>query len=258
MPGSKILVCAAFAIGSIALAESSPELTLVDSSKGEACSESLRWDTLPSQPTGISLLRAQPHAGARRLFGIIPNYRAEQTQDIYKPLSTAEKYEIARRDSFDWPNYFLMAGYALQSQIGSGGFSHNGGIKGFGEFYARAAGDQIIGSYLTEAMMPAWLHEDPRFFRLGTGSFWHRFSYAATRIIITRGDDGRNRVFLSELVGNAGVVAITTAYYPTSRSAGEAFERYSQQLGNDAITNVMTEFWPDIRRRLHFHKSPQP
>jgi hypothetical protein len=83
-------------------------------------------------------------------------------------------------------------------------------------------------------------------------------SYASTRIIITRGDDGRNRVFLSELVGNAGVVAITTAYYPTSRSAGEAFERYSQQLGNDAITNVMTEFWPDIRRHLHFHKSPQP
>ncbi len=148
-----------------------------------------------------------------------------------------------------------MAGYAIQSQVASGGFSHNGGWKGFGEYYARAAGDQIIGAYLTEAMMPALLHEDPRYFRLGTGSFWYRAYYAASRIVFTRGDNGGHRLFVSELAGNAAVVAITTAYYPSSRSAGEAFERYSQQLGNDAISNELTEFWPDVKRRLHFQRS---
>jgi hypothetical protein len=27
-------------------------------------------------------------------------------------------------------------------------------------------------------------------------------------------------------------------------------------LGNDAINNLLTEFWPDIKRHLHFHRSP--
>ena len=43
----------------------------------------------------LPLLRSQPRAGARRLFGIIPNYRSDQAGETYKPLSTAEKYAIA-------------------------------------------------------------------------------------------------------------------------------------------------------------------
>lgn len=253
MPGSWTLIGLAFAICPVALAQSVPDLALIPETKAEACSDALRWDTLGtnSQPTGIGLLRP---GGAKRLFGIIPNYRADQTQTTYKPLSAREKYEIARKDSFDWPNYFLLAGYAFQSQVASGGFSHNGGIKGFAGYYARAAGDQVIGAYLTEAIMPSLLHEDPRYLRLGTGSFWYRVYHATSWVVVNKGDNGRNRFFVSEIVGNAGVVAITTAYYPADRSASEAFERYSQQLGNDAVSNILTEFWPDIKRRLPFHK----
>ena len=189
---------------------------------------------------------------SKRLFGIIPNYRADQVQDRYKPLTTAEKYRIARSDSFDWPNYFLLAGFALQSQVAAGGFSHNGGFTGFTQYYARAFGDQIIGSYITEAILPSLLHEDPRFFRLGSGNFWHRASYAASRVLITRADSSKARLYVSELAGNAAVVAITSSYYPDSRSPAEGAERFGMALGNDAISNLMTEFWPDIKRRLRF------
>lgn len=189
---------------------------------------------------------------SKRLFGIIPNYRADQAQDTYKPLTTAQKYRIARSDSFDWPNYFLLAGFALQSQVAAGGFSHNGGFSGFTQYYGRAFGDQIIGSYFTEAILPSLLHEDPRFFRLGSGTFWHRASYAASRVLITRADSGKARLYVSELAGNAAVVAITSSYYPDSRSPSEAAERFGMALGNDAISNLMTEFWPDLKRRLRF------
>ncbi len=189
---------------------------------------------------------------SKRLFGIIPNYRADQVSDIYKPLTTAEKYRIARSDSFDWPNYFLLAGFALQSQVAAGGFSHNGGFTGFTQYYARAFGDQIIGSYVTEAVLPSLLHEDPRFFRLGAGSFWRRVYYASSRILVTRADSGKPRFNVSEIAGNAAVVAITSSYYPDSRSPSEAVERFGMALGNDAVSNLMTEFWPDIKRRLRF------
>lgn len=191
---------------------------------------------------------------SKRLFGIIPNYRADQAQDTYKPLTSGEKYRIARSDSFDWPNYFLLAGFALQSQVAAGGFSHNGGFTGFTQYYARAFGDQIIGSYVTEAILPSLLHEDPRFFRLGAGSFWHRVYYASSRILVTRADSGKPRLYVSEIAGNAAVVAITSSYYPDSRSPSEAAERFGLALGNDAISNLMTEFWPDIKRRLRFRR----
>jgi hypothetical protein len=210
--------------------------------------------TESAEPALIEIPQSAPDPVSKRLFGIIPNYRADQSLQEYTPLTTSEKFHIARSDSFDWPNYFLLAGYALQSQAASGGFSHNGGLAGFGKFYARGLGDQIIGNYVTEAILPTLLHEDPRFFRLGSGTFLHRAFYATSRIVVTRKDDGRTGFNISEVAGNAGVVAATALYYPDGRSASEAFERYTMQLGNDAISNLLTEFWPDIKQHLRFRR----
>ncbi len=191
-----------------------------------------------------------PEPVSTRLFGVIPNYRASETPENYKPLTTAEKYHMASQDSFDWPNFFLLGGYAAQAQLAAGGFRHNGGMAGFGEFYARGFGDQIIGSYVTDAILPSLLHEDPRYFRLGSGTFWRRTYYAASRIFVTRLDNGKSRFNITEIAGNIGVDAITTWYYPDSQSATKGLERFGMQLGDDAISNILTEFWPDIKHRL--------
>lgn len=192
----------------------------------------------------------EPESVSNRLFGVIPNYRASETLETYKPLTKAEKYHIAFEDSFDWPNFFLLAGYAAQSQVAAGGFHHNGGMAGFGEYYARGFSDQIIGSYVTDAILPSLLHDDPRYFRLGTGTFWRRTYYAASRIFVTRRDNGTSRFNITEIAGNIGVDAITTWYYPDSQSASEGLERFGMQLGNDVISNILTEFWPDIKHRF--------
>lgn len=200
-------------------------------------------DVTPTEPAS---------AVSKRLFGIIPDYQADQKTGVYVPLTTAEKFDIARDNSFDWPNFPLLAGYAIQSQVAAGGFSHNGGFKGFGEYYARGFGDNVIGSYVTEALLPALFHEDPRYFRIGTGTAWHRIFYASSRVFVTRTDNGGTRFFMSEVLGNVAVVAVTSLYYPASQTVSQGAIRYTMQLGNDAITNVLTEFWPDIKHRLRF------
>jgi len=211
-----------------------------------------------AQPSTVSATTPEPAAAteldpvSKRLFGVIPNYKADQKTDTYEALTAAGKYKIAHDDSFDWPNFPLLVGYALQAQVAAGGFTHNGGLKGFGEYYARGFADQVIGSYVTEAILPSLLHEDPRYFRIGAGTFWHRVGYAASRIFITKGDDGQNHLFKSELFGNVGVVAISSLYYPNSGALGQMSEHYGMQLGNDVISNILTEFWPDIKHRLRF------
>jgi hypothetical protein len=203
-----------------------------------------------SEITPLESTLPDPEPVSTRLFGVIPNYRASEILETYKPLTTAEKYHMAFQDSFDWPNFLLLAGYAAQSQIATSGFHHNGGLPVFGEYYARGFSDQIIGSYVTDAIMPSLLHEDPRYFRLGTGSFWRRTYYATSRIFVTRLDNGKSRFNITEIAGNIGVDAITTWYYPDSQTAAKGAERFGMQLGNDAISNILTEFWPDIKHRL--------
>ena len=107
-----------------------------------------------AQPAVAEPLELPPEPVPKRLFGIIPNYRANVTLENYVPLTPSEKFRIARKDSFDWPNFFLLTGYAIQAQVAHGGFTHNGGMPVFGEFYARAFGDAVISSYVTEAICP--------------------------------------------------------------------------------------------------------
>lgn len=211
------------------------------------------------QSTANSLVIASPSLSAvvpidepvsKRLFGIIPDYHADQYSAQFTPISTAGKFAIARSDSFDWPNYFLLAGYAVQAQVAAGGFTHSGGLSAFGRYYAKSVADQIIGSYITEAILPTLWHEDPRYFRLGQGSVWRRAYYAANRIFVVKKDDGHVGFYMSEVLGNMAVTAIGVTYYSNSRNAPVSLERYGMSLGNDMISNMLTEFWPDIRKKL--------
>ena len=108
----------------------------------------------------------------------------------------------------------------------------------------------MIGNLLAEAVVPIALHQDPRYFRLGQGSFWHRVEYASSRVFVTRADSGASRFNYSEVVGNSMAVGISNAYYPGSRNLGANFQKLSVQIGTDAFTNVLKEFWPDVKHKL--------
>ena len=103
---------------------------------------------------------------------------------------------------------------------------------------------------LTEAVYPVLLHQDPRYFRRGTGSTWRRMGYALTRVVITQRDGGGSQFNTSEWLGNATTVGIGNAYYPDSRTIGGNTSRLFIQVGIDAASMVLKEFWPDIRRKM--------
>ena len=54
-------------------------------------------------------------------------------------------------------------------------------------------------------------------------------------------------------------VGISNAYYPDTRAVHENFEKLTVQLAMDAVSNVMKEFWPDVKRRLsRWHQAATP
>ncbi len=191
---------------------------------------------------------APPPVESKRIFGIFPNNRTAPTLKNHKPLSPKEKFAIARQDTFDRGTIFLAAVFAAEGQRTNAAPSFGQGVKGYGHYFAASYGDAIVGNYMTEAIYPTLLHQDPRYFRRGIGSGWSRLEYAMGQIFWTHADSDRTQFNYSEILGNSTAVAISNIYYPDNRNVSDAASRLGVQIGVDMASNVLKEFWPDVNR----------
>jgi hypothetical protein len=194
-------------------------------------------------------------ASDKRILGVIPNYRTTESSLPFEPLSAKQKMTIAAKDSFDWPLFLTGAAFAGVDQIENQNPSFGQGVQGYAKRYGTSYGDLMIGNMMAEGIWPAILKEDPRYFRLGAGHLAHRLGYAATRIFVTRMDTGGWRFNVSELAGNAVATAIANAYYPDGRDVRDNVQRLATQMATDSVSNVLKEFWPDIKRKA-FKRGP--
>jgi len=187
---------------------------------------------------------------SKRVLWIIPNYRTAPSIDNFHPITAGEKFKVASEDAFDRGTVGLAALFAGEAQLTNANRSFGQGAAGYGRYFGTAYGDFVIGDYMTEAIFPTLLHQDPRYFRRGKGSGWSRLGYAVGQIFLTHGDSGRVQFNYSEIVGNSVAVAISNSYYADNRTAGDAVSKLGAQLGVDMAANVLKEFWPDLQRKL--------
>jgi len=195
----------------------------------------------------------------KRILGIVPNYRTSPSLTPYKPVTPGEKFVIATQDSFDRGTVILAAAFAGQAQLSNSNRSFGQGAAGYGRYFGTAYGDFVIGNYMTEAIYPTILHQDPRYFRRGTGSGWSRLGYAIGQTFWTHTDSGRMQFNYSEVLGNATAVAISNAYYQDNRDAASAISKLGTQIGVDMAANILKEFSSDLNRKFfHRHRDDQP
>jgi hypothetical protein len=168
----------------------------------------------------------------------------------FVPISPAQKFKVASQDAFDRGTVALAMVFAGEAQLTKADPSFGQGGAGYGRYFGTAYGDYLIGDFMTEGIYPTLLHQDPRYFRKGTGSGWSRFGYAVGQIIFTHNDEGKTAFNYSEILGNSSAVAISMAYYPDNRDASDAVVKLCNQLGVDAASNVLKEFWPEIQKKL--------
>ncbi|MGP0076775.1 MAG: hypothetical protein ACLPWF_33090 [Bryobacteraceae bacterium] len=203
------------------------------------------------------LLRAQqassdpaPEQESKRIFWIVPNYRTSPSLANYEPLTSGEKFKIASEDAFDRGTVALAVIFGAEAQLTNANRSFGQGGAGFGRYAGAAYGDFVIGDYMTEGIFPTLLHQDPRYFRRGTGRGWSRLEYAMGQIFWTHRDSGGNEFNYSEIAGNSAAVAISNAYYKDNRDVGDAVSKLGVQLGVDMAANILKEFWPDFQRKF--------
>jgi len=202
-----------------------------------------------------------------RLFFALPNFLTLENAGQVPPLTVGQKFRVVARGSFDPIQIVWYGALSGVSQAENSEAGYGQGAEGYGKRYGAYAADGTIENFFVGAIMPSLIHQDPRYFQKGQGSFSNRTEYAVSRIFVTRTDSGHSQFNYSEIVGAAIASAISTySYHPhpgyhpepgvnvpyvaSDRTWKNAASVWGSQVGYDTLTLVVKEFWPDIRRRI--------
>jgi hypothetical protein len=190
----------------------------------------------------------------QRTLGVVPAFNVSYRNDAV-PMTPGQKIRLAFRssvDPFTFGAAFVVAGYhEVNDDYGGFGWGAQGYFKRAGAAYLDAVNGTMIGN----GFLPAVLHQDPRFFRMGHGSTMRRLLYAASTSFIARSDRGHWEPNYSNVGGNFIAGWISNYYYPGSNTWGQTISDSMIQTATGSIGSVFQEFWPDISRRL-LHKDP--
>lgn len=203
---------------------------------------------LPSTPA------PDPSANPKddRIFLIMPNYGTIETNtDNIAPLSAGEKFKLAAEGNFDPYSFALVGIVAGFGQADNDDVPWGQGLKGYGHRYAATFADSAIGGFMTTGVLPTMLHEDPRYFRKGSGGFLRRTGYALKRLAIAPTDSGGRTFNFSEFGGNAVAGALSMTYHSSEdRGLTNFLGNWGTQVSLDFVADELKEFWPDIHHRF--------
>jgi len=193
----------------------------------------------PTELIAAEQIRAEEK---QRLVGVIPNFFTSYIHDA-APLNWKQKFSLAARNGAD-PVAFIGIGLGAGIAQATNAYAGYGqGAAGYGKRYAARFADGRSSDFLTHAVFPALLHQDPRYFYQGSGSFKSRLMHALSSPFVARSDSGRTVPNYSFLLGDLSAAALSNLYYPKAdRGANLVFTNAAVGLAGRVGTNLIREF----------------
>jgi len=179
----------------------------------------------------------------QHVLGFIPNFYVSYVPNAL-PLAPRQKFELGWKTIVN-PFTFALTGAIAGGEQARNDFSGYGqGAQGYGKRYGAAFADNVTGVFIGNAILPALLKQDPRYFYKGTGSLRSRILYAIAGSVICKGDDGRWQPSYSSILGSLASGGISNLYYPAKDRNGAAltFETAAIGIGETAAFNLFQEF----------------
>jgi hypothetical protein len=170
--------------------------------------------TKTDEAVGKSKLEKETGTKNDRIFEVLPNYLFVAGAKALPPLTSGQKFRLATASVFDWAAFPFNGALAGIAQAKNDPETWGQGWCAYAKRYGASFADNSIGTYMTTAIFPSFLHEDPRYYQMRQGKFSRRAYYAMNRLFVTRTDSGLTRFNYSESIGNASAAAISNIYHP--------------------------------------------
>jgi hypothetical protein len=187
----------------------------------------------------------------QRIIGIVPNFNTSYDWNA-PPLSRSQKFRLAFRSAID-PATFAVAGLDAGWSMGQNSYRAYGeGVEGYSKYFAASYADSFDGAMIGNALFPALLKQDPRYFRMGEShTFKRRFLYSIASTVWCRNDNGKWGPNYSNVFGNLAAGGISNLYYPAAgRGAGLTIERGMTVTAEGTLGALFDEFWPNIAPKI--------
>ena len=211
---------------------------------------------LPQSP---SQSKAEAEAAAKkeqseRTFGVVPRFGTTDRMDA-PPLKPSQKFKLFAKTSFDPVTIVIAAAQAGVSQA-DGQFKQYGqGAEGYGKRFGAAYADQVSSGLFRTFLYPTIFKQDPRYFRLVHGGFVHRFGYSLVQGVVCHTDNGGRAFNISNILGAFTSGGLSNVYYPSDdRGFKLTMSRSGLAVAYAAGGDLLSEFWPDIRRKVFKRK----
>lgn len=174
---------------------------------------------------------------------------AAQPQSI---STTKEKWDHFWRETASPLTFGGGVFNASFSQVTHTDPKYGTGTGAFAERFGASVADITTQNFFGDFVVASAFHEDPRYYRMGPGhSFLHRASYAISRAVVIRKDDGGNAFNFDNILGSAMSTGFSNIYYPPASRSGKAnLMHWGIDVADNGFVNLAPEFWQDFRDKI--------
>ena len=178
-------------------------------------------------------------------------YLKENAEHLYTPRDLAALAWHGVADPFN----LLTIAYTSALSVATDPDSPFGpGMKGFGKLAGVTLTQDMTGEFVGTFLIPSLDHQDPHYHRLPNASLKRRIAHCVYQVFWTQTDTGEGVVNYSTLVGVPVDEAVANAYVPYRQVGwGPSAERVGTDWATAPIGNFVTEFVPDVARRINVH-----
>lgn len=195
-------------------------------------------EALPDAPAPLTPESSEPIAPA-------VTHETKQQRPLFAvSLSARQKYALAYNRIVS-PQLPLKAAFVSGWEVGTdtGPDFPTNGWGPFAERFGYNAASISTTIFFTTAFVPALVHQDPRYFPMGSGPAKKRVGWAVRSEFVGVGDDGHVMPNYANLVGLALASVSVNAFSPRSSVGyGDTVERYAIKIGIGTGLNVAREF----------------
>ena len=171
------------------------------------------------------------------------------------PLSSTQKFELFLDKSISPPQILSSAAGAGISEARGTFAGYGQGGEGFGKRFGASMASGASSHFFGTFLLPAILHDDPRYFVRLNGGFKLRAAHALRRVFVIPTDAGNEHFNWPGTLGPMAAEGLANTYLPDSeRTVGKTFERYGVRVGFGAVNNLLKEYWPTIFKNLRIAK----
>lgn len=219
--------------------------TLVGVPPAEAPSQSAASATPSEAVPPHELPPCQPMA-------IINFYQRFMNGPEVKPLTPREKAHLAVKNVLDPFNAVTILGNAAITIGYNSHTAYGPGMHGFGKLVGVSYCGDMTGEFVGTFLIPSIVHQDPHYHRMPRATIKRRILHAIVQVGWTQGDNGKGMPNYASILGFPIDAEISNLYVPGAKTnLPSTATRVATGWALAPTDNFITEFLPDIAKRIH-------